>query len=445
MDRNVMPIVAVVGAAALAPAFAWAGTETDDDLRARIAAMEQQLAALRAESGDTNRGWLSEQRATEIRALVQDVLADADSRASLLQDGATAGYNKNFFLQSADGNFLLKISGQMQFRYVFNHQDDEAAADGDTTRSGFENRRTKLTFEGNVLDPTWKYHVTGAFERDGGSFVLEDAFVEKELSDEWSLMAGQFKLPFMREENMSSKRQLAVDRSLVNEEFNQDRSQGVQLTYQGEQFGFAAAFSDGFMSDNVGALVYDTEYALTGRAEFLAAGEWDQFKDFTSWRGSDFGLLIGGAAHFEKMEFGTVAGPEVERFTYTVDASAEFDGFNLFGAFVGNTLDDDASGGVDLDQWGVVVQGGIFLTDECELFARYEFGDFDVDTVEDLSVVTVGVNKYWNKHNLKWTTDVGLGLDAVNSPWSSSGVGWRADTGDEDGQIVVRSQLQLLF
>lgn len=440
MDRKVMPVVLVLGAAILAPSWSWASEETDDDLRARIAEMERQLAAIKQENGDQ---WMTEQRATEIRALVQDVLHDADTRANLLQDGALAGYNKNFFLQDAEGNNVLKISGQMQFRYAKSFQDDLAPADGDTSRGGFENRRTKLTFEGNVLDPSWDYHITGAFPRDGGSFLLEDAYIKKELSDQWYVQAGQFKLPFLREESMSSKRQLLVERSLVNAEFTQGRSHAVQLGFQGEKFGFAAAFSDGFNSQNISALVYDTEYAATARGEFLAAGTWDQFKDFTSWRSDDFGLLIGGALHMEKQENGTLTGPEVERFTYTLDASAEFGGANLFAAFVGNNLDDDAT--VDLDQWGAVVQGGIFITDDWELFGRYEFGDFDVIGVEDLSVVTVGVNKYWNKHNLKWTTDVGIGLDAVNAVWASSGADWRADNGTEDGQIVIRSQLQLLF
>ena len=39
------------------------------------------------------------------------------------------------------------------------------------------------------------------------------------------------------------------------------------------------------------------EWALTGRVEWLAAGNWDQFQDFSGWRGGEFGLLVGGAIH----------------------------------------------------------------------------------------------------------------------------------------------------
>ena len=85
--------------------------QTDDAaLRAEIDALKAQVAQL-----STGDDWLTEQRSDEIRGLVQDVLADADTRASLLQSGMTAGYDKGFVVGSADGNFLLKINGYTQF------------------------------------------------------------------------------------------------------------------------------------------------------------------------------------------------------------------------------------------------------------------------------------------------------------------------------------------
>ena len=59
--------------------------ETNEQLRARVADLESRLAAV--EKGDN---WLTEQRANEVRGLVRDVLADADTRASLLAQGMTA-------------------------------------------------------------------------------------------------------------------------------------------------------------------------------------------------------------------------------------------------------------------------------------------------------------------------------------------------------------------
>ena len=69
----------------------------------------------------------------------------------------------------------------------------------------------------------------------------------------------------------------------------------------------------------------------------------------------------------------------------------------------------------------------VFLVpDEWEIFARYEYGDDDASATDDLSIVTVGFNRYFDKHALKWTTDVGYSFNEVAPIWSSSGAGWRA-------------------
>ena len=88
---------------------------------------------------------MTEQRSAEIRGIVQDVLADADTRTSLQSSGAMAGYNNGFFLASPDGNFSLKVGGQVQIRWTMNSAKEQ------NTDWGFENRRTKLDFSGQRL------------------------------------------------------------------------------------------------------------------------------------------------------------------------------------------------------------------------------------------------------------------------------------------------------
>lgn len=440
---SIFSLVAAVSIGGLCSTVVYADTDSNDqdtiaELRTRVTQLEQEMSSSRQQEGEK---WLTEIRATEIRSLVQDVLNDADSRSSLLQGGGTAGHDGHFFLSSADGNFHLELAGQIQFRYVFNHQDNDDAGSIDSTRQGFEVRRAKLVFSGHIIDPTIQYKVNGAFDRLIGTFRLEDAYIKKNYDNGWNIKVGQFKLPFLREELVSSKRQLAVDRTLMNEEDNQDRSQGIQFEYQGESFKFSTAISDGFGSKNSGALVEDIEaFAGTARVEILFDGNWKQFKDFTSFNGEDFAFMLGGAVHYQVDEYGTVTGPEEKRFVWTVDGSLEFGGANMFAALVGRHLDNASK-----DQYGFAVQGGVFFTDDWEAFARYEWIDFDTTSIEDLSIITFGVNRYFDKHNLKWTTDVGIGLNEVDAQFSSSGAGWRADTTGEDTQIVIRSQLQLLF
>jgi len=416
-------------------------------LKSAVADLQKQVDAMR---GEKDREWLSNERAEQIKGLVQDVLADADTRASLLQSGAVAGYDKNFFLASADGNYLLRIGGQLQFRAVYNNQDESPT---DDNRFGFENRRSKLFFWGNIVDPSWEYQLEIEANSSGGGVVLgEFAYIQKNLGNGWKLRAGQFKPPFLREEYVSSKRLFAVERSLVNSQFTSGVSQGIQASYEAEKWRAFGTFNDGNGQRSTAWSAEDTEFALTGRAEFLAMGDWKQFDDYNGFRSDKTGLLLGAGVAYQKSEFGTGSNlpapdfnnAEVKNLGVTLDASFEMSGFSIAGAFIYRNLDADATG-LDLDQYAFIVKGGYFFTDDIEAFAQYEWGDLDISGIDDLSIITVGISKYWDKHNLKWQSDIGFGLNSVASNWAVDSAGWRADSTDNDGQIVIRSQIQLLF
>jgi hypothetical protein len=320
----------------------------------------------------------------------------------------------------------------------------------DDHRSGFESSRTKLIFSGNVVDPTWVYRVEARFDRNGGALTLEDAYAGHVLGGGWTVVAGQLKVPMLREELVYSAHQQAIERSLVNQEFTAGRTQGVALDYRDDAVHVVGGYTDGHPATgglNRPALLRDTEYSFTLRGEMLASGGWSQFDDLTSWRGDECGVLVGGALHYQQGEYGTID-DETEVLQWSADVSAEFGGSNLFAYAVGRHIDTSM---VNLDQFGIVVQGGVFVTDEWELFARYEWGDDD-GGAEDLSVVTVGANRYFARHGLKWSLDAGFALNEVTSTWADGFLGaggelagWRRDAAGEDGQVVVRSQLQLYF
>lgn len=400
----------------------------------------------------------------EVRALVAEMMSDAQTRSSLLQSGATAGHDGKFFLASPDGNFRLNVSGQMQFRYYASFLDDDTPG-VDDFEPGFEMRRTKLTFAGNIFDPNMFYEVTGAFSRNNGDFGLENAFFGYDWDSGFSARAGQFKLPFLREELVSSKYQLAIDRSVVNEEFNQDFSQGIELSYKKDWFGGYFSFSDGFGSRNTNFQADPADIALTARAEILMAGDWNQFKDFTSQRGSEFAAMLGAAVHYE-MAPDVDGNPRPWFLPYTLDISVEGDGWNVFGAFVGQHSDNDLPGaaGVDADDFGFVVQGGFYFTDDMELFARYDLIIPDDDRVADdnFNTITAGVNYYIHGHAAKLTVDVAYYIDAttnsdlgnigavssnnaVNGPATGGNTGIGMLASGEEGQFTIRGQFQLLF
>lgn len=423
----------------------------------------------------------SSANADEVRAIVAEMLSDAETRASLATTGATAGYDKGFFLGSADGNFRLNVSGQIQFRYVIDYRNN-APAGTDDFIPGFQTRRTKLIFEGHVFDPNLFYKVQGDFSRagggfGGGNFGLQDAYVGYKWDNGFSAQWGQFKMPFLREELVSSLYQLAVDRSFVNEVFNQDYSQGIQAQWEAEYLRVQGAFSDGIGSRNTDLGANPADWALTGRLEWLWSGQWKQFKDFTSQRGSEFAGLFGAAVHYQgnpDVTGGAAAGfPRNKNLLYTADLSIEGDGWNLYGAFIGANSDNDGVGAPNFDDFGWVLQGGVYLTDEIEFFARYDgilpdssresgaagvVGDRSGNNYA--SFVTVGANWYVHGHGAKFTIDTIYGIDGVSdnaflnptpggsvtAPYQAvgTGVGFFGPGGG-NSEWIFRMQFQLLF
>jgi len=441
------------------------GSSTADvqALRAEVAQLRAEQAQLRSAQ---NENWMTERRAEEIKGLVSEVLADADTRATLLQDGLTAGHDGKFFLASADGGFRLNVGGQIQVRYIWNSHDD-AAGDAET-EEGFQMRRIKVKFDGHVdQGRKFKYKITLATDRDNdnsdGDVFVEDALIETKLADGVSIYAGRGKAPFSREELTSSSRQLAVERSVVGDYFTVGRTEGVGFKGNiGEMIKWNASVNDGFRSGDysAGNADYDddmADFAATGRLDVkIGDGSWGQQKDFTSWEGEEFVTFIGVAGHYELGEvaasdsdgvqgraFG--AGATDSFFSWTVDGQVEVNGLSVFAALYGRHT-DAATGGTDLDQYGFQVQGAYNIGNKFEPFVRYEWADADTAGVEELGLVTAGVNYYIKKHKAKATLDLVYGLDEVEGAFSpSSGAGIFTDTAGEDGQVVVRGQVQLLF
>jgi hypothetical protein len=131
---------------------------------------------------------------------------------------------------------------------------------------------------------------------------------------------------------------------------------------------------------------------------------------------------------------------------------AKGDGWNAFAAFVGTHTD---SAGAEFDDFGAVVQGGMFLPDsDNELFIRYDVVLPDDDRANDdnFNSITFGVNHYIHGQAAKLTFDVAWYLDSTTKNDLVDGVanGALGDrigliSTDEDNQFAFRVQFQLLF
>ncbi len=418
-----------------------------------IARQALELARLGSSESDAV---LAEQRTAEIRALVEDVLADADARASLLADGLTAGYDKGFFVSSPDGKFSLKLNLEQQIRYIYNSSEQSGSMDDEV--GGFQMRRTRLDFRGTAIDPALTYRLRLNADRSNGNAVLEYAYLAYDFGSEMNVKVGQFKPVFAREEFVSSTRQLAIERSYTADYYTVDYTQGIEAVHTGKWLRLHASLHDGSYAQNSEFNADRTDLAASARADVLISGDWKQFDDFSSWSGEKLAVLIGAGADYELGSEASTDLPDV--FKYTADLSVELGGFNFFTALYGQQFnsEDFSSALDDATQIGFVAQAGFFvIPDKLELFGRYEWTDLDgfyyrnngagtqsgtgAIAEDELQFITAGGTYYFNRHNLKLSLDVVYSLDAVPAPNTGSGI---VSSTDED-QFAVRSQLQWSF
>jgi len=347
---------------------------------------------------------------------------------------------------------IITLSGQLQFRYQANFRDDQPTNAGggtdDDVTVGFVMRRAKIAAKAKVTD-TIHANIQLAFNRSTGLAALETAEINWKLTDDWTLRFGQFKSPFLREELVSSKRQLTSERSPVNETFNQDYSQGVELNYAQESWRLAFMVSDGFNTDNTRFnSAMESDIALTARAEVLLGDAgFKQYKQFTSFRGVTQGAMLGLAGHWQSMGDTNPSLPNsMDMTTITGDFSFVADGWNLYAAGIWRNMDVTAA--TSADDFGVVVQGGVFISDADEIFARYSgFFPDDFDGAADFNSLTVGWNRYISpeSHAAKLTVDLTYHFDAVTGSGIATSDGHNLLTDTNDGQLGLIAQVQLLF
>lgn len=400
------------------------------------------------------------------RAYSAELNADAAARTSQLQ-GGTAGNDGFFYIGDGTGNYRLNMSGILQFRYSVNIRDNKptnaAGGTDDDNTIGFNVPRGQLRWHGNIINPNWKFRIQGEFA-ENTNLTLQYAYGQYDFENMEGgfIRFGQFKLPILSEELIAPEFQLAAERSVTNEFFSQQYSQGIMFGYMSNSFAVHAAFSDGVGSANTAFnSATEADYALTGRFDYKFEGDWDRFDDFTSWRGDDLAARVGAAFHWQSSgDTNPSAADNTDFFLYTVDAAVEGNGWNLYAAFVGSTMDPGGASN-DIDHYGAIVQGGIFLAEQWELFARWDALFLDdavlpVNADDDLHFLTFGVNYYFvpMSHAAKFTLDT---VWSLNTTAPAAGVAGTTSTfgndtrltqilGDtDDGEFVLRAQVGIAF
>lgn len=374
-------------------------------------------------------------------SLRDQLVADAREYDSLLVNNAAVTIDPIVFIQ---------------FRYIADVQDQQDTQDELTI--GFENTRTRVGLKGKLEEPNMDFFVWFGFTGSGSSLLL-DAWANWHIDDNFSLRMGQFKLHTWNEWTVSETKQTFVERSVLEARFSNLYGQGVEATWQNDNFRVMGSYNDGLRSWNDSSP--GNKWAASARAELLFEGDWSQRADFNSFRDEDPFMVFGVAGHIQDGD--TLAGAgganiytnDTRISQWTADFQWGLGGSAIYAAVIGNY--EERPGGVEYDQYGALIQGQMFVTDDIEIFARYEWGDLDGQaaafavanpgaSMEDtLSILTVGATKYYAGHAMKFTADAGVAFDEVSGAWGGAGRGWSGDDADANSQFVFRAQLQAIF
>lgn len=344
----------------------------------------------------------------------------------------------------------------VQFRYIADVQDQQDTQEDLTV--GFVNSRTRVGLKGNLAEPNMDFFMWFGFTGSGSSILL-DAWMNWHIDEQLSLRVGQFKLHTWNEWTVSETKQTFIERSVLDARFASLYGQGVEATWKNDSVKLIGSFNDGLRSWNDPSP--GNKWAASARAEFLLGGDWSQRADFNSFRDEDPFMMLGVAGHIQDGD--TLAGAggssiytnDTKISQWTADFQWGLGGSAVYAAVIGNY--EERPGGAEYDQYGALIQGQVFITDDIELFARYEWGDLDgqaaafamsnpgATTEDTLSVLTLGATKYYAGHAMKFTADAGVAFDEVSGAWGGGGRGWQGDDAGANAQFVFRAQMQAIF
>jgi hypothetical protein len=466
---------AALGVGSVVFGLGWAGSATasaaeptQHELIEQIKALQTKVDKLEARQqrrDDTAQPSGTQPAASQKDATVDSVLRDAERRsgapAMLQAEGFTAGYSKGkFLIQDAAGNYVLHPQLQFMPRWAGNFRDNAKHSGTESAfDSGFEIRRMKLGFDGNVFGPNLTYLFLWASDRNSGNLILEEAWAKYAFTQgsfkDFAVRAGQFKDPFAHESLTSSKRLLAAERTLLNDLFTGGDNfvQGVSLIWDDGPDGLPlraeVAYTDGANAPNQNYQdfpVNKANFGGAGRIEYLAMGKWSEYEDFTAL-GNDEDLLVFGAG----VDI-TEAGNN-DTLLMTADVQYETGRLGLYGAYLGRSVEDlrvgtgAAARDVNTYDYGFIAQAAYLVNDHLEPFVRYDYINFDKAGLPSgfaqnkVHEFTAGANYYFKGHAAKLTADVTYLPNGT--PFANSGGDILAS--NDEAEFVVRAQFQLLL
>ena len=405
-----------------------------------------------------------------------------------------------WYVERSD-NSSLRLSALTQMRYMYGIRKSGFTATNDIQTTGFSLPRTRIAIDGNIVSSQFNYRISFDFGdaelsrgNNNGAFLagetgtprLLDAYAQYNFTGDqegYYFRFGQFQSVVVSEEAIDSGNQLAIDRSMISEIFGPGYTQGIALGRVLKDYAWEVSINDGgraFLvreADNTGFTDQDEkDLGVSARFDWKLKGDWEQFTDFTSWRGSNEAAKIGAGfqyqftGQFNPGDLNIALFPDPvessQHITWTLDYHYEDDGWNFYAAYIGSWTDFEfPTGGflptLAFQNNALMVQGGWFITENIEWYTRFEAfwidktyrNAFGQTTGYIHRIATIGATKYLlpESHAAKLSADVSFAFDtlttlsvggtSVNLP-DPSVAGFLGLT---DRELVFRMQLQLQF
>jgi hypothetical protein len=341
---------------------------------------------------------------------------------------------------AADSSWSMKFGARFQTLFIgeWNLNEDDGITEGS---SKFLTRRARLKFDGFAYSPKLQYKIQlGLSNRDiSGASVytsnspnyILDAVLKWNFYKNFTLWAGQTKLPGNRGATISSGNLQFVDASLLSSRFKIDRDMGFQLRHHfnlgnvvvREIISVAQGEGRNITSDNLGG------YQWTSRLEILPFGNFNGGGDYSGGdlkREDKPKLALGATYDYHDRAVKTRSNQgsymindagfyETNIYTLFVDAMFKYKGFSLMAEYadrkaeeaVAKNINDTKTGDVVSVGNGLNAQIGYLFNNNWEVATRFTQIELDKKiTGKDIETqYTLGVSKYLAGHKLKVQSD----------------------------------------
>ncbi len=370
------------------------------------------------------RGIIDEPQYEELLALAREKAAAATSEIDLIEgrlarlrapdasvtvDGGKPG---KLTFKSADGKWSMNLKGRLQTR-VQTTSSDSDTKDG----TNFSVARARLGFEGNAgaENVTYKFEVDFSTNSSNSSTSstknpqLRSGYINWGFENGLNLEFGQFKFPYSRETLTSSANLEFADRSIAAKAFAPEYEPGAMLhgTLNDGEWEYYAAASNG-QGAGANNPAGDDQNGLRSGARIV----WNPFGP-TQYQGPAFQtvddgetkLALGASFNQNKDSTGTTTvTPGADTDSTGLEAQLFSGPWSLLAEYYGRS--SNLAGAPSTDDDGSTVQVGWFLVpDAWELVARHS--DVNMETSDDQTENTIGVNYYVARQAGKWQLNLG--------------------------------------